>query len=68
MKVTYTLKNPVGKRRQFMFDGIIYATDILQFEGVDQQYRVTKRTLVVPFEIDEPISDVILDTEVYKST
>ena len=66
MKVTYTLKSPVGNRRQFMFDGIIYATDILQFEGIDQQYVVTKRTLVVPFEIDEPISDVMLETVVYK--
>ncbi|WP_085611321.1 MULTISPECIES: hypothetical protein [unclassified Pseudomonas] len=66
MKVTYTLKNPVGNRRYFMFDGIIFKTDILKFEGVDQQYIVTKRTLVVPFDIEEPITDVMLETEVYK--
>ncbi|MFJ4546742.1 hypothetical protein ACIP1X_24470 [Pseudomonas sp. NPDC088885] len=66
MTVTYTLQSPVGSRQKFMFEGIIYATDILQFEGVTQQYIVTKRTLVVPFKLDEPIEDVLLETEVYK--
>ena len=66
MNVTYTLKHAVGKRQKFMFNGIIYASDILQFEGLDEQYVVTKRTLVIPFEIDQPITDVMLETEPYK--
>lgn len=65
MAVTYTLKNPVGNRQDFMFDGIVYATDILKFEGFDQQYIVTQRTLVVPFDIGKPITDVMLETKVY---
>ena len=40
MNITYTLKYPIGKRQNFMFDGIIYATDVLQFEGLDEQYIV----------------------------
>ncbi|EJM14362.1 hypothetical protein PMI21_03717 [Pseudomonas sp. GM18] len=66
MNVTYTLKHAVGKRQKIMFDGIIYASDILQFEGLDEQYVVTKRTLVIPFDIDQPITDVMLETEPYK--
>ena len=66
MKVTYTLKNPVGNRRYFMFEGIVNLSDILKFEGVDQQYIVTKKILSVPFDIEEPITDVMLETEVYK--
>ncbi|MGF6282640.1 hypothetical protein ABH912_003172 [Pseudomonas sp. BT76 TE3572] len=66
MNITYTLKHPIGKRQNFMFDGIIYATDVLQFEGLDDQYIVTKRTLTIPFEIDQPIERVTLETELYK--
>ncbi|ANI52585.1 hypothetical protein ACKUG4_08335 [Pseudomonas glycinae] len=66
MKVTYTLKNPVGNRRYFMFEGIVNLSDILKFAGVDQQYIVTKKILSVPFDIEEPITDVMLETEVYK--
>ncbi|WP_085647677.1 MULTISPECIES: hypothetical protein [unclassified Pseudomonas] len=66
MKVNYTLKNPVGNRRYFMFEGIVNLSDILKFAGVDQQYIVTKKILSVPFDIEEPITDVMLETEVYK--
>lgn len=66
MKVTYTLMNPVGNRRSFMFEGIVNLSDILKFEGVDQQYIVTKKILSVPSDIAKPITDVMLETEVYK--
>jgi hypothetical protein len=66
MKVTYKLMNPVGNRRSFMFEGIVNLSDILKFEGVDQQYIVTKKILSVPFDIAEPITDVMLETKVYK--
>ncbi|WP_426235565.1 hypothetical protein [Pseudomonas sp. TWP3-2] len=66
MTITYTLNDAIGKREQFDFDGIVSAGDILQFEGMNKLYVVTKRTLDVPFDISLPITRVTLETKPYE--
>ena len=51
---------PDGKKKQITFDGVIYKGDILEFEGAATQYEVVKRFLTVPFDLNEPITDVAL--------
>jgi hypothetical protein len=66
MKVTYTLKNAVGKRRSLEFDGHVYQDDLLVFEGTNEIHRVINRKLKVPFDIALPITDVEIETEIHK--
>ncbi|WP_321862657.1 hypothetical protein [Pseudomonas paraveronii] len=61
----YDLNMPDGQKKQITFDGVIYKGDILKFEGADTQYEVNKRFLSVPFDLDEPITDVVLEVEIY---
>lgn len=66
MKVTYTLKNAIGKRRSFEFDGHVYKGDLLRFEGLNETHVVVSRLLNVPFEIDSSITEVEIETEIHK--
>ena len=66
MKVTYTLKNAIGKRRSIEFDGHVYEGDLLRFEGTNEIHVVISRTLNVPFDIALPITDVEIETEIHK--
>lgn len=61
----YNLNMPDGQKKQITFDGVIYKGDILKFEGADTQYEVINRFLSVPFDLDEPITDVVLEVEIY---
>ncbi|RTY66453.1 hypothetical protein EKA85_13640 [Pseudomonas veronii] len=61
----YELNMPDGKKKQITFDGVIYKGDILEFEGAATQYEVVKRFLTVPFDLNEPITDVVLEVVTY---
>lgn len=66
MKVTYTLKNAIGKRRSFEFNGHVYRGDLLRFEGLNEIHVVVRRLLSVPFDIALPITEVEIETEIHK--
>jgi hypothetical protein len=66
MKVTYTLKKAIGKRRSFEFDGHVYKGDLLRFEGLNEIHVVVSRLLSVPFDLASSITDVEIDTEIHK--
>ena len=65
MSNLYVVKFSDGIEQKITFDGVVYPRDILRFAAIDGEYVVTKRTLEIPSDIDEPITEVILEVERY---